>query len=233
MLSFRNHTVLIASLVFCLASASALLSFRKLASSINQPRDEIFVLQGGRHYWHILDQNQACIGEFNLDFQHSTSSSSLKGEGSFSLKSADQALPFRVTLEMTFNDLGQLGASILKLSSDSTTASIGSTNVAPIYLKVRSQLPNESQSVYDFTIPGPIFVEPINSNAYRLRYRYLDNFAFPPTPALSLSHFLSLKSASEKETCNQQALDVLPLLLQIQSLAQTLPNIDKLVGITK
>ena len=229
MLNTRNQSALFATILFCGATLLALLSFRQLAANVRQPNDQLFALKSGKHSWQLFDQNTKCIGNINLEFEHSSSSSSLNASGSVRLKTPAGSIPLDVTVEMNFNDLGQLGGSILRLKSENISASIGSMNVAPVNIRIRHQLSGQNQRVYDLSIPGPIFIEPVSSDTYRLRYRYLENFNLPQSSWLKLDRLIALRDADPQIVCDQAALDISDLLFKAQSMLQALPDIEQLL----
>lgn len=229
MINSRSQSALIASLIFCAAALLALISFRHLAADINQPRDAILSIKNGKHYWHLIDTNGRCVGDFNLDFQQTPSSSILRGAGSISLRSFDRTVPLKFSLVMNFNDLGQLGASLVKISSDYFSASVGSANIAPITVRVRHQLDTQPQKIYDFSIPGPIFIETTSDGSSRLRYRFLDSFELPKSSSTFLAQLPSMQSSSQAQNCENVGLDIADLISQTQQLAQTLPDIEDLL----
>ena len=229
MITTRNQSAVAATVVLCAAALLALFSFRQIAANINQPNDQLLLLKSGKHYWQLVDQSNHCVGNLNLDFQHSASSSILKGEAALQLSAPSGIIPISLSLEMNFNDLGQLGGGILRFSSKIITASIGSVNVAPVNVRIRHRMEGQEQRIYDFSIPGPIFIEPVAKDAFRLRYRFLDNLNLTQANWLNLPQLISLRDASADQICTESGLDTSTLLSRAQQLTQALPDFEQIL----
>lgn len=108
----------------------------------------------GSQKYHINNLSD-CIGEFEYSLNSQNNIYMLLANGSFSIQIDKNIINPSFDIQATFNSIGQLGGSLLRVSTNNSFFSIGTSGIDPINIKLRTKIENVA-SENNLSIAGPI-----------------------------------------------------------------------------
>lgn len=164
----RYLDLILAFVVFVFSASLTALAYRQIVT-LEQP-NQVFLeemLFYGNHKYGIFSKN-SCFGELELNLDEVRNPEltlDLKVRTSLKLQIHELAL----RLKSTFNPLGQLTDSDLRLDGPDLYAQIISKNINPIDLEINAQILGRAVA-FKRQIPGPIELKEYEKGKIRLQY---------------------------------------------------------------
>lgn len=164
--TFPRHEIYLSLIIFLASTIGAVITFVGITAS--KQHNSVIVNDlalGSKHF--AIFNDTGCVGRYLSIFKQSENTFEYSSSGDFNFKlNGSQALA-TFTLEAQFNSLGQLGASILRLTLAEASISIGTYDINPIKVKLSIVAPARSFQ-RGFTIPGPVQLKRADKEHYRI-----------------------------------------------------------------
>ena len=225
---------LVALIILALSCWQTTKSFNVLYPQVGASRSAQFTplkLEKSFSFQNTSVDNPGCFGylESSLNRIIESSSYSLKGELFLSIR--DKMMPTKIDLVASFNALGQLAASILKITNMSSNITLGFLNVNPIEISILTSNEGGLPDRKKFNIPGPILLKEYGSE-FQLEYPAAGKNIVLNLENYPIEQLLNIKLTSQndaKELCTaniKSSLDLELFALQLKSkLSNLLPQL--------
>ena len=172
-----------------------------------------------------LRSRDGCIGALGLALNVERELSELRISGEIVLQAGDQRIQPTIEGMLSFNNLGQMGSSILKIRSEGIDLMLGTLGLRPMKGIVRGTV---AAQPYNLEFPldaGPFTLEHDKSGAYHivgaLPQQLNQLQSIRSLPALLLPLGVHTQEASSRNRCrpeHMKALDLSPMLGMFQRL---------------
>lgn len=149
-----QRELILSILIFVLSCIGSFFSYYSILRHTVNENTLASGISSGRHNYTIHETGK-CIGWANYELVQKNDISEIKSGGKFNLKYEEQVFPVDYAFESSFNSIGQLGGAILKINVKDSFILIGSTNIDPIKVTIKSNL-MVTQREFVFSIPGPV-----------------------------------------------------------------------------
>lgn len=149
---FRDYfpvDVIIALLVLLAAGTASAFIFERISLQRKDKTAMLTGLEAGERTYRLRSQN-GCVGSFNLNLKVSREESSLMITGLIKLAAGQNIFTPSVSGEISFNNLGQLGGSVFRITAEGMQVVVGTTGLRKMHLVFKSTIGN---SVNRFDIP--------------------------------------------------------------------------------
>ena len=115
-----------------------------------------------------INSFEECIGYFSVRIKENEGEISIVGNGVLRATVLSQPHNIQLALHAEFNALHQLGASLLRVSSDQSEITARTVNIAPISVAIHSNVQGVG-SDYSFQLPGPLLISRDGENLFRFQ----------------------------------------------------------------
>lgn len=129
----------------------------------------------GTSNW-AIEYNSQCLGNFSLSMIKESNAFRIKGGGLLNFLLFKNAREAKIDFQAGFNEISQLGASIITISSDGGKLTFGTTEIDPIQFIVRLASPQRTNE-WKFPLPGPISLQQTSKDGFGIRYPYLSRWS--------------------------------------------------------
>lgn len=170
-MSYRLVNVILATLLSALAAVIAYASFKVILEEEKGYTSTLGPLQRGNVTYRLVPRSLAmtrkCFGELNVAFNPDLSDKQIAVSGFMRLSYRGAELTTDIRGEANFNPIGQLGGSLLSIKMNNTEMQVGTRNINPITLSLRT-LGDAAKYNFRFAIPGPIELRRHTKDTYSL-----------------------------------------------------------------
>jgi hypothetical protein len=168
-----------------------------------------------------------CLGIINLEFNAEGESHAFNANGKLRFEIGEKTFTPEIRSDAIFNELDQLGGSIVKILLPDLKMSFGTVNVDPLEFRFR-MIQNGKEEKYIASIPGPIELRDIGHGSFALRYGFLAQMK-DSLLKTALPGDLGLKVETVKQNAESCDLDgapvnITPLFFRILKFAGQLQN---------
>lgn len=211
--------VILATLLAALAGLVAYASFRVVRDEETGSTSSIGPLSKGTFAYRLTPRGTAkadkCYGSFRVSFDPDLNDKQVTFEGSMRLSYQGVKATPLIHGEMTFNPIGQLGGSLVSIKVEDTEVQLGTRNINPITLSIRS-LGNAAKYNFQFIIPGPIELRRQSKTVYVLAstiFKPLNSSVSTLGVTPIVNHLPQLTEVADDDAaCNED--DEIPLRLE-------------------
>lgn len=163
----------IALLLFILSSSGSIYAYGKIVESRTGTGGALHAVPIGEHSFELLHESK-CVGHFSTKVERKDDAFNFTGDGIVRIKIGSTAYAPQLRLVASFNSLGQLGGSFLKVRNGPNQFTVGTTNVNPIKVIIKSQAEQQLLK-YELSVPGPITLTAQGNKSVEISYPYLAN----------------------------------------------------------
>ncbi|NDC37796.1 MAG: hypothetical protein EBZ48_07055 [Proteobacteria bacterium] len=222
--TFRELDFIISLGLFLASSAVAVLAYASIQRREAPAGVMLSNLAEGTHSSRIL-MGDSCPGDITTTVLHD-SVWLIRSSGKFQSFYGKSPINLSFAAEANFNPLGQLQSGQLQVNSDTVGIVVKLADANPIFVTLEKTLLGKT-STSTISVPGPILISTSNSpHEFQITY---PNGPFAQNPSVKalqgfLAHELQLSfvdSAQAPALCRNpdaQRLDLLPLIIRMQSL---------------
>lgn len=224
-------------IIFLAALTTSIITYSTISLEASGARTFVSGISEGEKDFAVLHKG-ACIGKISSSLSSQNSILVMHASGTVNIAIGQNLFSPNLELQATFNSIGQLGGSLLKLSIDNSFISIGSSGIDPMNVKLRTKI-DTSETQKNFSISGPVEMKRGNDGKYSVEYAQLSQMREHSDslfgPALSFLSEISLKEDTTLgERCSEVGQSKLDLSAQVNFLAvlasQLSPLIDQKVN---
>lgn len=174
--------------------------------------------------------NDKCIGFLHYSLNRGSDSLTVESKGVLRTKIFNQHSTISLSLEAYFNRVGQLGGSLIRVSSGAKRLSAGTSGINPMNIKLRASF-GQAETLREFVIPGPVSITERSGGNYQVKYPFLESIDGAYETILDQPFLVSLGLAlreTESDSCSSETefLDLSAAVKAIQSLDAAIPNIS-------
>ena len=168
--------------------------------------------QGENSY--ILSNDKGCVGEFHTSMKFYEGHYEFIAHGFIRIHYQDQVVEPQVELNASFNSIGQLGGSILRVRRDDNELRAGTKDLNPLHVIFYIREGSKEKNRYETLVPGPITLRKNGDGSFRLEYlhfgKVISNYSgLLKDPSLNRFALHPQKVESEKGACRgTSAIDV-------------------------
>ena len=186
-------------LIFFAALTTSIYTFSLINYETLSARTIVSGVQEGQKKY-VLSDSGKCIGTLESNLTSQNSIFIIHASGSLDVNIGQTKVRPTLDLQATFNSIGQLGGSLLRVSIDDSYFSVGSSGIDPMNLKLRSKVRNvEVQR--EVSVNGPVEMKKQRDGTYRIEYPELHRLkGYSDSmfgPAFSFISNLSLSSVDD------------------------------------
>lgn len=146
-------------------------------------------------------------------------------DGQLKLSLGSQILSPNITINFSFNPLGQLIGAYFKINNEGRTITLGLLEVNPIkvLIKVESK---EKNFQYEFKIPGPIEIKKVDKKHYALFGSVLDMIHKQGEDGKTFLSTIPI-TLEERTSCGElQPIQLDPYMMQAKNFLKTAPQVN-------
>jgi len=222
---FRDYLpldVLIALLVLLLAGTASAFIFERISLEREDRTVTLSGLEIGERTFE-LQSSKGCAGSFNVSLAVSRESSTLKLDGVVRLIVGNRSIAPVISGEVSFNNLGQLGGSIFRLSAEGMEVVLGTTGLRKMKAVLRSTIGGAENRFEIPVVAGPFLLARQPDGKYSITGPGPEGMkGFQPgTGFVSSFSSYSFRVRHGRSSCSAEgaaAVDLNPLLTRFQSI---------------
>lgn len=172
---------------------------------------------------YIFHSNSAeCLGYLEGKFDRTLENTTYSLKGELYLSVGDIMLPTKLDLETSFNILGQMAASVMKVANMSSNLTLGFLNVDPIEITFLSTAQNAKPERKKFNFPGPLILKDLGDE-FQLEYPAANKTIPLSFDGYQLEQLLNIKIRTDSDVKSKCAsgkrgsIDIVQLTTQLKN----------------
>lgn len=213
---YRNNKMVRLStyLLLLLSLIGTILSYSYLVKKEEALQIPLISLPSQSGIWDMyLDEK--CLGKIIVNTEEQNHTFTIKGSSDIGIKVLRQNQELNIIFDAAFNEMLQLGASIITIKNQSAQFTFGTVGIDPITVSLIS--PNQKQI---FNIPGPIEAVKKDSSWYAVKYRLLPSIFNKSTLNLIDRERLRIKLVNDSNFCKKEFPDLTTIIPKIMELSR-------------
>ncbi|NMC64475.1 MAG: hypothetical protein GYA55_15020 [SAR324 cluster bacterium] len=216
--------LLVALLVLLISSSTSAYMFKDILIKNAESIVSLEGLKTGEQKFSILS-GAKCVGSFSYDLKISRETSDIEFKGELNISAFENHFNPKVDGSVTFNNLGQLGTSIMTIDMQDIKITAGTLGIRKMSATIKSMVKNETKHTKVQLIAGPFILSSDKKGLYKISGPIPNQWNPAPKNIYFLrmlqSFGLTLSPISDVQTsCDMEAresLDVTQILKRLNS----------------
>jgi hypothetical protein len=168
--------ILIFTAALCVGLALSVVSYIEILNREGPLQALVPAIPAGEHRYLFTSAN-TCVGEGTLSMKFADGQYRLVGAGQVALQIDDIVVRPTVSIDATFNAVGQLGGGVVQIRHEGVLIKLGTKELNPIRTIFEYRLEGATPQRFETLIPGPITIKANSPTSYRVEYLHFGKIA--------------------------------------------------------